>query len=165
VLSLFGITGYWSLILPSYTLSRVGWYAWREWRVLVRMIGFINTLVTTSRNHIKYSAIADFTHTAPLLVPQLKRRNYNSLTESLTLSITHEWSLLITHQIFTRWNFLGHLPPRTQDSELCHYLGSSKSQNQSHIVTDGQSVSQSVSKSRCRALSRAHDQIFIIIWQ
>jgi hypothetical protein len=33
-------------------LSRVGWYAWRQWRVLVRMIGFISTLVTISLNHI-----------------------------------------------------------------------------------------------------------------
>jgi hypothetical protein len=29
-------------------LSRVGWYAWREWRVLVRMIGFNNSMATTS---------------------------------------------------------------------------------------------------------------------
>jgi hypothetical protein len=40
-------------------LSRVGWYARRKWRVLVRMIGFISTLVTISLNHIFYSAIAD----------------------------------------------------------------------------------------------------------
>jgi hypothetical protein len=31
-----------------------------------------------------------YTHTGPLLVPQLKRRNYNSLTESHPPSITHE---------------------------------------------------------------------------
>jgi hypothetical protein len=35
------------------------------------------------------------------------------------------------------------------------------SQSQSHITTDGQSVS----KSWCRAPSGAHDQIFIIVWQ
>jgi hypothetical protein len=35
------------------------------------------------------------------------------------------------------------------------------SQRQSHIATDGQSVS----KSWCRAPSRAHDQIFITMWQ
>jgi hypothetical protein len=40
------------LLVGGYILSRVGWYAWRKWRVLVRMIGFINTLVTTSINHI-----------------------------------------------------------------------------------------------------------------
>jgi hypothetical protein len=38
-------------------------------------------------------------------------------------------------------------------------------QSQSHIATDGQSVSQSVSKSWCRAPSGAHDQIFITLWQ
>jgi hypothetical protein len=31
-------------------LSCVGWYAWREWRVIVRVTGFIGTLVT-SLNH------------------------------------------------------------------------------------------------------------------
>jgi hypothetical protein len=35
------------------------------------------------------------------------------------------------------------------------------SQSQSHIATDGQSIS----KSWCRALSGAHDQIFITLWQ
>jgi hypothetical protein len=41
-------------ILPSFPpllLSRVGWYAWQLW-VLVRMIRFISTLVTSSLNHI-----------------------------------------------------------------------------------------------------------------
>jgi hypothetical protein len=37
-----------------------------------------------------------YTYTGPLLVPQLKRRNYNSLTESHTPSITHNQSLQIT---------------------------------------------------------------------
>jgi hypothetical protein len=36
-----------------------------------------------------------------------------------------------------------------------------QSQSQSHIATDGQSIS----KSWCRAPSEAHDQIFIIVWQ
>jgi hypothetical protein len=89
-------------------LSRLGWYARRKWRVLVRMIGFISTLVTISA--------LIYTHTGPLLVPQLERRNYSSLTESQTPSITHEWNLLITHQVFTsRRNFRGHLLPRTQN--------------------------------------------------
>jgi hypothetical protein len=35
------------------------------------------------------------------------------------------------------------------------------SQSQSHIATDGQSIS----KSWCRAPSGAHDQIFIAVWQ
>jgi hypothetical protein len=39
-------------------LWRVGWYAWRKWRVVVRMIGF----TTSSLNYHKYSAIA-YLHT------------------------------------------------------------------------------------------------------
>jgi hypothetical protein len=39
----------------------------------------------------------------------------------------------------------------------------SQSQSQSHIATDGQSVSQSVSQSWCRAPSRAHDQMFVSV--
>jgi hypothetical protein len=46
------------------------------------------------------------------------------------------------------------------------YTGSlCPSQSQSHISTDGQSVSQSVSKSWCQAQSGSHDQIFITVWQ
>jgi hypothetical protein len=45
-----------------------------------------------------------------------------------------------------------HLPP--------HESSSSESQSQSHIATDGQSIS----KSWCRAPSAAHDQIFITFW-
>jgi hypothetical protein len=36
----------------SSIMSRVGWYARRKWRVLVRMIGFISTFVTLSLNHV-----------------------------------------------------------------------------------------------------------------
>jgi hypothetical protein len=72
----------------------------------------------------EYSAIADLhTYTGPLLVPQLKHRNYNSLTGLHTPSITHERSLLITHKVFTgrlltpilQQTFRGYLPPRTQN--------------------------------------------------
>jgi hypothetical protein len=52
-------------------LSRVGGYAWRKWRVLVRMIGFISTLITHSFNctqiHKQYSDIADL-HTLQFTV-------------------------------------------------------------------------------------------------
>jgi hypothetical protein len=41
------------------------------------------------------------------------------------------------------------------------YITLFKSQTQSHIATNGQSVS----KSWCRAPSGAHDQIFITVWQ
>jgi hypothetical protein len=49
----------------SNTLSRVGWHAWREWRVLVRMIGFISALVAISLNHTQIQEIQRyrwFTH-------------------------------------------------------------------------------------------------------
>jgi hypothetical protein len=49
------------------------------------------------------------------------------------------------------------LPCQSQDCCLSISL--------SHITTDGQSVSQSVSKSWYRAPSGAHDQIFITVWQ
>jgi hypothetical protein len=38
-------------VIKIYVLSRVEWYAWREWRVLVRMIVSFNALVTTSFNY------------------------------------------------------------------------------------------------------------------
>jgi hypothetical protein len=37
----------------------IGWYAWRKWRVLVRIIWFISTSVTISLNYNQYSAITD----------------------------------------------------------------------------------------------------------
>jgi hypothetical protein len=43
----------------SILLSRVGWHVWRKWLFLVLMIGFVSTFVTSSLNHIYYSAIAD----------------------------------------------------------------------------------------------------------
>jgi hypothetical protein len=44
---------------------------------------------------------------------------------------------------------------------LTHSLTPCLNQSQSHIATDGQSMS----KSWCRAPSVAHDQIFITLWQ
>jgi hypothetical protein len=49
--------------------------------------------------------------------------------------------------------------PRLAPAENSKLL--SQSQSQSHIATDGQSVS----KSWCRAPSGAYDQIFITVWQ
>jgi hypothetical protein len=48
-------------------LSHVGRYARWKWWVLVRMIGFISTLVTTSLNYSQYSDIADL-HTLQFTV-------------------------------------------------------------------------------------------------
>jgi hypothetical protein len=87
-------------------LSCVGWYAWREWRVLVRMIGFISTLVTTFLNHIQYSAIADLhtLHNPPLHAHKSSPGNIiktQELALRITPNMTHNWSLQITLQIFT----------------------------------------------------------------
>jgi hypothetical protein len=46
-----------------------------------------------------------------------------------------------------------------------HGGGIRQSQSQSHIATDCQSASQSVTMPWCRAPSGAHDQMFIIVWQ
>jgi hypothetical protein len=48
-------------------LPRIEWYAWRKWRVLVRMIGVISTSATISFNYNWYNAIADL-HTFPFTV-------------------------------------------------------------------------------------------------
>jgi hypothetical protein len=53
----------------------------------------------------------------------------------------------------------------TTSTQVCLAWFDCQSQNQSHIVTDGQSVSQSVSKSWLRASYGADDQIFITVWQ
>jgi hypothetical protein len=54
------------------------------------MIGFISTLVKPILITVNKAISLIYTHIGPLLVPQLKGRNYNSLTESHTLSIAHE---------------------------------------------------------------------------
>jgi hypothetical protein len=56
-----------------------------KWRVLFRMIGFISSLVTHTFNYIQITALSliytqfiihCYTHTSPLLVTQLKVRNW-----------------------------------------------------------------------------------------
>jgi hypothetical protein len=86
------------------------------------MNGFIYSLYTPQVIICNYSAIVGFTLYNSLLQIHLsspgntKRRNCNSLTESHTPSIIHEWNLLITHQVFTgRRTFRGYLLPRTQN--------------------------------------------------
>jgi hypothetical protein len=78
----------------------------------------------------------------------LTSHNYNS---QLTAWL-HNCRLTITSTVI-----LGSGSHGTHD----HTIRQPTSQNQSHIVTDGQSVS----KSWCRAPSGAHDQIVITVWQ
>jgi hypothetical protein len=67
------------------------------WRVLVRMIGFINTLITTSLNYTQLQRYRWFTHnsyftvtrTSPLLVMDLH-----------TETVTSNHYIFITHEIF-----------------------------------------------------------------
>jgi hypothetical protein len=43
--------------LTDSILSRVGWYAWRNWQILVRMIAFISTSVTLALLITIYTAL------------------------------------------------------------------------------------------------------------
>jgi hypothetical protein len=82
----------------------------REWRVLVRMMGFISTLVTTSPNHIyyrQYSAIADlhtyqFTAAHALgfsvFTSYLLATDIN--TETRTISLSHTPQILQKIKVF-----------------------------------------------------------------
>jgi hypothetical protein len=104
------------------------------------------------------------------------------MTVSLSLQITHEVFFSQTNSFLaiilqlpipkTRLNLipllLNSCPGRLASRNLTLFYPA-VCQSQSHIATDGQSisqsVSQSVSKSWCRAPSGAHDQIFITVWQ
>jgi hypothetical protein len=147
--------GWTSLNWPR-ILSRVG-CAQRKWRVLVRMIGFNSTLVTTSLNYSQYSDIADL-HTLHFTVA--RTLGFSVSTSRLLATDLNTETITSNHyKVFlSSTNFPGYHPSRTQN---CHLKLKTVSQSQSHIATDGQSVS----KSWYRAPSGAHDQIFIIVWQ
>jgi hypothetical protein len=87
-----------------------------------------------------------------LLIYTTTRQSFHSVSRSF-----HVFSLTLHLHIFT----LRNLPAICWLSP--HSLGNRtvQSQSQSHIATDGQSVS----KSWCRAESGAHDQIFITVSQ
>jgi hypothetical protein len=89
-------------------------------------------------NIIKYSGFA-----------WLIRRGLDSMMEFIGL--LYNW----LQQFTNHWNTVIFRLDTPMD------LTSNSSQRQSHIATDGQSVS----KSWCRAPSGAHDQIFITVWQ
>jgi hypothetical protein len=70
-----------------------------KWRVLVRMIGFISILVTSSLNYSQYSAIADL-HNLQFTVAHalgfsvftslVLATDLNTETSTLSLDYTHE---------------------------------------------------------------------------
>jgi hypothetical protein len=83
-----------SYYFGTYILSQVGRYAWRKWRILVRMIGFINTSVTISLNYNQYNAIADL-HTFQFTVVQaLGIFVFTSRLLATDLNTESVWSLL-----------------------------------------------------------------------
>jgi hypothetical protein len=105
----------------------------------------------------------------------------------VTSSLTRIWVCLLWIRLAFRQVYVSHIYHVTENSSFCTiyksfvstgfaeqimsilrilcYNGNWSSQSQSHIATDGRSVSQSVSQSWCRAPSEAHDQIFITVWQ
>jgi hypothetical protein len=67
-----------------------------KWRGLVRVIGFINTLVTTSFNYTQIQRYRWFTHTSQLNVTRTSPLLVMTSTQKLSLQIT----TIITHEIF-----------------------------------------------------------------
>jgi hypothetical protein len=91
------------------------------------------------------------------------------LTVSQSVSLDVEPSLGLMKRYLLLFDSYGLVlcgAPSLTRGRVCHMymlltLSHWRSQSQSHIATDGQSVSQSW----CRAPSAAHDQIFITVWQ
>jgi hypothetical protein len=77
---------------------------------------------------------------------------YWRLLQSLLITINYSCS----HSVCFLW-----LPPFSFSCRNSLTASKLTEQSQSHIATDGQSVSESW----CRAPSAAHDQIFITVWQ
>jgi hypothetical protein len=87
-------------------LSGVGWYGRPKWRVPVRMIGLIGTLVTTSLNYSQYSAIADlrtvhFTvaHALGFSSSRLLATDLNTETSS-----SKHYEILLAFLVQSLWN-------------------------------------------------------------
>jgi hypothetical protein len=99
---------YWQWVnkqCTEFILSCVGWYMRQKWQVLVRMIGFISTLVTTSLNYSQYrqySTIADLrtlhfitAHALgfPVFTSRLLAMDLNTETITVSLDQTRPISL------------------------------------------------------------------------
>jgi hypothetical protein len=108
-------------------LSRAGGYAWREWRIPVRMIGFIGTLVTISLNHIQYSDIADL-HTLRFTVAHAlglsvftSRLLATDLNRETSTSKHYEVLLPFLVQSLWKSTAVYHCHLKTEICSLCNY--------------------------------------------
>jgi hypothetical protein len=107
------------------------------------MIGFTGTLVTSSLNHAYYSAIADL-HNLQFAVAHAL--GFSVATSRLQATdLNTETSTSNHNEVFLP--FLVHSPWNV-GTQLKTLLFICQSQSQSHIATDGQSVSQQVLVSR-----------------
>jgi hypothetical protein len=84
----------------------VGGYAWRKWRVLDRMIGFIGTSVTSSLNHT-YNAISLLhTYSSPLHTHQdspsslvVSRQRISAQKPALQINMKSSFYFVYNHSV------------------------------------------------------------------
>jgi hypothetical protein len=142
--------------------------------------GFIGNLYTQLGNTSNYSVIANF-HTLQITTACAKPfpACYILTNRSLTTASNSGYSsascaqVLLSRRpcrtlVYCQLNYSAIFShPLLQSSTKLSPLNWLECQrlNQSHIATDGRSVSQSVSQSWCQVQSGAHDQIFITVWQ
>jgi hypothetical protein len=89
-------------------MPRVGWYARQKWRGLVRMIRFINALVTISLNYTYYSAIAylqnlEFTVAHALGVSVFTNRHL-ATDPNTEASTSNHYEILLPFLVRSLWN-------------------------------------------------------------
>jgi hypothetical protein len=83
-------------ILSRVSLTKDGGSGLDERVYLLLMYTTSNYTLIIALSLFLHFIIHCYTHTRPLLVTQLKHRNYKSLTELHASNITHKYNLLIT---------------------------------------------------------------------
>jgi hypothetical protein len=139
-------------------MSHVGWYTWWEWRVLVRTIGFISNLVTTSLNYFQYCDIADlhfiihcYAHTCPLLVMHLKHRRPTSCI------LLYSWFQFALFACFCRYYLSRNYPqlnPLTPSSNSLWTYGSQLSLYSRSTDRIGNVLMTQTAQKTCHVISR-----------